>query len=45
MLKGKTLRDHINFFSSNDYEKNDKIILKNIFNNQKDEKNILRYLQ
>ena len=28
MLKGKILLEHTNFFSSNDYEKNDKIILK-----------------
>ena len=28
MLKGKSLLDHRNLFSPNDYEKNDKIILK-----------------
>ena len=28
MLKGKILLEHTNLFSSNDYEKNDKIILK-----------------
>ena len=28
MLTGKSLLDHTNLFSSNDYEKNDKIILK-----------------
>ena len=28
MLKGKILLDHINLFFPNDYEKNDKIILK-----------------
>ena len=28
MLKGKSLLDYINSFSPNDYEKNDKIILK-----------------
>ena len=28
MLKGKRLLDYTNVFSSNDYEKNDKIILK-----------------
>ena len=28
MLKGKTLLGYTNLFSSNDYEKNDKIILK-----------------
>ena len=28
MLKGKSLVNHANFFSPNDYEKNDKIILK-----------------
>ena len=27
MLKGKSLFDYTNFFSPNDYEKNDKIIL------------------
>ena len=30
MLKGKTLLDYTNLFSTNDYHKNDKIILKNI---------------
>ena len=28
MFKGKSLLDYTNFFSSSDYEKNDKIILK-----------------
>ena len=28
MLKGKSLLDYTNLFSPNDYEKNDKIILK-----------------
>ena len=28
MLKGKNLLDYTNLFSPNDYEKNDKIILK-----------------
>ena len=28
MLKGKCLLDYTNFFSPNDYEKNDRIILK-----------------
>ena len=28
MLKGKSLLEYTNLFSSNDYEKNDKIILK-----------------
>ena len=28
MLKGKNLLDYTNFFSLNDYEKHDKIILK-----------------
>ena len=28
MLKGKSLLEYINLFSPNDYEKNDKIILK-----------------
>ena len=28
MLKGKSLLDHTNLFSSKEYEKNDKIILK-----------------
>ena len=28
MLKGKSLRDYTNLYSPNDYEKNDKIILK-----------------
>ena len=28
MLKGKSLLDYTNLFSSNDYEKNDKILLK-----------------
>ena len=28
MLKGKSLLDYTNSFSSNDYEKNDKIIVK-----------------
>ena len=28
MLKGKSLLDYTNLFSSNEYEKNDKIILK-----------------
>ena len=28
MLKGKSLLDYKNLFSRNDYEKNDKIILK-----------------
>ena len=28
MLKGKSLLDYTNLFSRNDYEKNDKIILK-----------------
>ena len=28
MLKGKSLLDYTNIFSANDYEKNDKIILK-----------------
>ena len=28
MLKGKSLQDYANLFSPNDYEKNDKIILK-----------------
>ena len=28
MLKGKSLLDYTNFFSANDYKKNDKIILK-----------------
>ena len=32
MLKGKSLLDYTNLFSPNDYEKDDKIILK-IFNN------------
>ena len=31
MLKSKNLLDHINLFSPDEYEKNDKIIL-NIFN-------------
>ena len=30
MLKGKSLLDYTNLFSPNDYEKNDKIILKNL---------------
>ena len=30
MLKGKGLLDYTNLFSPNDYEKNDKIILKNL---------------
>ena len=28
MLKGKSLLEHINLFSPNDYEENEKIILK-----------------
>ena len=28
MLKGKSLQDYTNLFSSNDYKNNDKIILK-----------------
>ena len=28
MLKGKSLLDYTNLFSPNDYEKNDKIVLK-----------------
>ena len=28
MLKGKSLLDYTNLFSSNEYEKNDKVILK-----------------
>ena len=28
ILKGNSLQDHANLFSPNDYEKNDKIILK-----------------
>ena len=28
MLKGKSLLEHANLFSPNDYEKNDKIVLK-----------------
>ena len=32
MLKGKSLLEYTNLFSPNDYEKNDKIILK-FFNN------------
>ena len=28
MIKGKTLLDYTNLFSPNDYEKNDKIIVK-----------------
>ena len=28
MLKGKSFLDHTNLFSPNEYEKNDKIILK-----------------
>ena len=44
MLKGKSLLDYTNLFFHNLYcEKNDKII-KSIFNNEKDEKIILRYL-
>ena len=33
MLKGEGLLDYKNSFSPNDYEKNDKIILKYFFNN------------
>ena len=40
MLKGKSLLEYTNLFSPNNYEKNDKIILK-CFNNYKDEKIIL----
>ena len=29
MVKGKSFLDYTNLFSSNEYEKNDKIILKN----------------
>ena len=44
MLKGKSLLDYTNLFFHILYcEKNDKII-KSIFNNEKDEKIILRYL-
>ena len=31
MLKGKSLLDHTNWFSCNEYEKNDKKILKYFF--------------
>ena len=30
MLKGKSLLDYVNLFSPDDYEKNDKIIMKYI---------------
>ena len=43
MLKGKSLLGYKIFFSSNDYEKNDKKIFK-IFQLLKRWKNILRYL-
>ena len=32
-LKGKTLLDYTNFFSSNDFQKNDRV-LKRIFKNE-----------
>ena len=44
MLKGKNLLDYTNLFSANDYENNDKIILK-YFQSLNDEKIILRYLR
>ena len=44
MLKCKSLPDCINLFSPNDYEKNDKIVLK-YFQQLKNKKIILHYLQ
>ena len=44
MLKGKSLLDYTNLFSPNDYEENDKVILK-YFQSLKRWKNILRYLR
>ena len=44
MLKCKSLPDYINLFSPNDYEKNDKIVLK-YFQQLKNKKIILHYLQ
>ena len=44
MLKGKSLLDYTNLFSPNDYEENDKIILK-YFQSLKRWKNRLRYLR
>ena len=43
MLKGKNLFEYINLFSPNDYEKNDKIILK-YFQYEKNEKIVSCYL-
>ena len=43
MLKGKSLFEYINLFSPNDYEKNDKIILK-YFQYEKNEKIVSCYL-
>ena len=40
LLKVKSLLDYTNLFSLNDYDKNDKMILK-YFNNDKDEKIVL----
>ena len=41
MLKGKSLLDYTNLFSPNDYEKNDKMMLK-IFSVPKKMKKLLR---
>ena len=43
MLKVKTLLDYINLFCFNDYEQNDKIILKMFSITKRTKKNILRY--
>ena len=43
MLKVKTLLDYINLFSFNDYEQNDKTILKMFSITKRTKNNILRY--
>ena len=44
MLKSKSFKHYANFFSSNEYKKNDKIIIKLNNNKDYDEKAILYYL-